>query len=360
MSKSTSRGFTLVELLVVIAIIGVLVALLLPAVQAARESARKMQCNTQLRELGQATLTYESSKKRLPGWQEIVARNSGAPIGATGPNKIAGWPVLLMPYIDQNALYDLWDDQTVTASDPSLTGTIPIFNCPSRQTQYQQGNYTSYVANAGFSVSPGGTAIPKDATATYWNKFTKHNGAFVDRVPYNTGGNDGTLGPARLNQVTSTDIDDGLSNTLLFAENLMGGRWNVANTAGYGTQQQCELTFHWFFASEANVCTPPAGTPTPNAAWKINSDAPGASRPYADVAQALATTGGFTLGEWQAAARPSAWHSGGVNVVFADKHTVFLSEQIDYDVYQQLMTTYGKKSEMPCKKYVLKAEDMGG
>jgi hypothetical protein len=49
-----------------------------------------------------------------------------------------------------------------------------------------------------------------------------------------------------------------------------------------------------------------------------------------------------------------------VNVVFADKHTIFLNEQIDYDVYQQLMTTYGKKSGMPCKGYVLRAEDFGG
>jgi prepilin-type processing-associated H-X9-DG protein len=87
--------------------------------------------------------------------------------------------------------------------------------------------------------------------------------------------------------------------------------------------------------------------------WKINGNASGTSRPLGEPNNLT------TLDEWKSAARPSAWHSGGVNVVFADKHTKFLSEQIDYDVYQQLMTTYGKKSTMPCGTYVLRAEDMG-
>jgi len=209
------------------------------------------------------------------------------------------------------------------------------------------------------SASPGSTKIAKDGTPTsaYWTTFNQNNGVFLDRVPFDNGGNLSTMGPTRLNEVTTTDIDDGLSNTLLFSENLLGGRWNEAHTAGYETKAQCELTFHWFYASEGNVCTPPVGTATADPLWKINSNAPGTSRPFADVAAAIS---GFVLDDWKAAARPSSWHSGGVNVVFADKHTVFLNEQIDYDVYQQLMTTYGKKSGMPCTGYVLRAEDFGG
>lgn len=384
MSKSPSRGFTLVELLVVIAIIGVLVALLLPAVQAARESARRIQCNTQLRELGQAALTFEGSKKRFPGWQEIVARDAGLPIeapftdpttGVTGTaNKVGGWPVLLFPYLDQNSLYDRWDDKAVLANDPSLVQFMPIYSCPSRQSEFRQGTYTSYVANAGFSESPGSATIVKDATtSTYWNAFNKNNGVFLDRVPYTNSPPTipvNQLVPKKLNEVTTTDIDDGLSNTLLFAENLLGGRWNAANSGGYGsranqpqgygTTQQCEITFHWFYASERSVCTPPVTTPTANPIWKINSNAPGTSRPAADPSALTNVDPLITLNNWKVAARPSAWHSGGVNVVFADKHTAFLSDGLDYDVYQQLMTPYGKKSSMPCNNYVLRAEDFGG
>jgi prepilin-type processing-associated H-X9-DG protein len=194
------------------------------------------------------------------------------------------------------------------------------------------------------------------ATTDYWDLHDGKNGVFIDRVPYASTPATvvSAMVPTRLPEVTTTDINDGLSNTLLFAENLLGGGWNVANKGGYGTIEQCQISFHWFYASEGTVCTPPAGTPVANPLWKINSNAPGTSRPLADP------TSLSTLAEWKVAARPSAWHSGGVNVVFADKHTIFLSEQIDYDVYQQLMTTYGKKSQMPCRGYVLRAEDFGG
>ncbi|MCB9940008.1 MAG: DUF1559 domain-containing protein [Planctomycetaceae bacterium] len=188
MSKSTSRGFTLVELLVVIAIIGVLVALLLPAVQAARESARKMQCSSQLRELGQAALTFEGSKKRFPGWQEIVARDSGSPIAgsaAATKNKPAGWPVLLLPYLDQNALFDKWDDQNVAAGNQSLKQFLPIYSCPSRQSTYRNDAYTSYVANAGYSADPGVTIAKDDGTGSYWTA-QYDTGVFLDRMPFDT------------------------------------------------------------------------------------------------------------------------------------------------------------------------------
>ncbi|MDA1054514.1 MAG: DUF1559 domain-containing protein [Planctomycetota bacterium] len=366
MSKSTSRGFTLVELLVVIAIIGVLVALLLPAVQAARESARRMQCSTQLRELGQAALAFESAKKHFPGWQEIVARDTSAPLptsGADTKNKVAGWPVLLLPYLDQNSLYDLWDDQSVRNDDVRLASFLPIYSCPSRESKYRSDSYTSYVANAGFSVIPTGTDA-KNGTpgSAYWTAHNQNTGVFLDRVPFNVAGVIlGSLTPKRLNEVTTTDIDDGLSNTLLFAENLMGGKWNHANVAGYGTTHQCEITFHWFIASDGVVCQVTPTPLKPNVVWKINGKLSGAKRPpAAPDTLPLANTPSTNIDAWKAVARPSAWHSGGVNVVFSDKHTTFLSQQVDYDVYQQLITTYGKKTQMPCKNYVLRAEDMGG
>jgi len=122
-SRLRPRGFTLVELLVVIAIIGILVALLLPAIQAAREAARRVQCTNKLKQIGLAFLNYESAKKQLP---LAYTPNYGGQIG-TGPcpgnliggNALNGKPhhfvlTFILPYIEEQALYDQIDTQTTT------------------------------------------------------------------------------------------------------------------------------------------------------------------------------------------------------------------------------------------------------
>jgi prepilin-type N-terminal cleavage/methylation domain-containing protein/prepilin-type processing-associated H-X9-DG protein len=376
MLKSTRKGFTLVELLVVIAIIGVLVALLLPAVQAARESARKMTCSTRLRELAQAAITFEGAKKRFPGAHDIVARDANAVIsvatalgiGGTGggANKVANWNVQLLPYLDQQQVYDLWDDKNVNIDNPELTQFIPIFSCPSRQSQWQTGAYTSFVANAGY-LTNSGDAHPVGAIANkigaaaavtaYWKLQRGYNGVFVDRVPVVTSGTAllKNLLPKKLPSVTTTDIDDGLSNTLLFSESLMGGLWGASNPAGLsgGIPANINTTFMWMYRTDGSVtcATTPTGTVpiAPVTDMKIN----GNKKQYLDPTA-------ISMMSFVQIARPSALHSGGVNVVFADKHTGFLSDLLDYDVYQQLMTTNAKKSSSYLRCYVLRAEDFGG
>lgn len=139
-SRSAGRGFTLVELLVVIAIIGVLVSLLLPAVQAAREAARRSQCANNLKQLGLGYIQYESSHRMLPGagWN---AKYVGDPQAGGGREQPGGWMYQLLPYIEQNAIYQITDD-----GDPAITSrqrelsiqlqqsVVPIFNCPSRRS----------------------------------------------------------------------------------------------------------------------------------------------------------------------------------------------------------------------------------
>lgn len=105
-NRSTT-GFTLVELLVVIAIIGILVALLLPAIQAAREAARRSQCTNNLKQLGLGILNYESGKKRLPAPGQCDSTG-----GASTTYMIHSTATVILPYIEQSAVYDMFDHKT--------------------------------------------------------------------------------------------------------------------------------------------------------------------------------------------------------------------------------------------------------
>ena len=134
------RGFTLVELLVVIAIIGVLVALLLPAVQAARESARRSQCQNNLKQIGVGFLNHESTHKFLPcaGWS---CWSVGDAMLGAGREQPGGWMYQILPFIEQQAIFNLTNDGnkgSVTAQQKQASITlqqsvVSIFNCPTRR-----------------------------------------------------------------------------------------------------------------------------------------------------------------------------------------------------------------------------------
>ncbi len=122
--RTSAAGFTLVELLVVIAIIGILVALLLPAVQAAREAARRTQCVNHLKQQGLAVLNYESSNGRLP-----PGRESTTPLGVNCFFR-------LLPYLEENAIYDAYNPaERVDAAANALAMRTPVSSvyCPSRR-----------------------------------------------------------------------------------------------------------------------------------------------------------------------------------------------------------------------------------
>src|SRR5512134_1594864 len=106
---NSHRAFTFVELLVVIAIIGILVSLLLPAVQAAREAARRMQCGNNLKQLGLGLHNYESTYKTLPsGWIASPGFTHTSATTGTGIDGQAnwGWPAFILPFIEQRTLHD--------------------------------------------------------------------------------------------------------------------------------------------------------------------------------------------------------------------------------------------------------------
>jgi len=129
-------GFTLVELLVVITIIGILIALLLPAVQAAREAARRIQCQNNLKQIGLAMLEHEQAMTRFPtggwGWGWTGDADRGTDISQPG-----GWIYNILPYLEQQGLYDLGKGLTGTAKSAKhrerVVTPLSMFNCPTRR-----------------------------------------------------------------------------------------------------------------------------------------------------------------------------------------------------------------------------------
>ncbi|RIK74144.1 MAG: hypothetical protein DCC67_17000 [Planctomycetota bacterium] len=160
-TRGRRRGFTLVELLVVIAIIGVLIALLLPAVQAAREAARRMQCQNNLKNLALAVLNHESSRKALP--QSTDAPLNGAKVNIYGAGTQLSWIVRVLPYMEQQSIFSQFDLKAAAVAQNTTTrpqaAQPPLLLCPSDQAlgriyqsrfssnqPFGKGNYVAYAS----------------------------------------------------------------------------------------------------------------------------------------------------------------------------------------------------------------------
>jgi prepilin-type N-terminal cleavage/methylation domain-containing protein/prepilin-type processing-associated H-X9-DG protein len=233
MNRRSTSGFTLVELLTVISIIGVLIALLLPAVQAARESARTLQCSNNLKQLSLGCLNHESAQGCLPagGWGWDYA---GDPDRGFGRRQPGGWLFNILPYIEQQSLRDLGLNAN-TAGDAMCASTpLAGFNCPSRRPAkaypfVHLSNFANigsdrpsavgrsdYAANAGemtsgcFPCGPGSYAEADSEPASSWtdsiNGCGYVSGQMATGVIY------------LLSICKMADITDGASNTYLCGE----------------------------------------------------------------------------------------------------------------------------------------------
>ena len=289
MATRRNRGFTLVELLVVIAIIGVLVALALPALAAAREAARRRTCVNNMRQVGQAIMDYEIEKERYP------ASFVDKPSVAAGANIKWPWLPSLLPRINEQVYYD--DLQTANDPDLSLPANqryLPIVTCPSDTSTRTGEPDISYTPNMGrVDIVP---ASPFDPSAQipYDNLF---NGVFHSRF----GNNDAELTRAVANnRIDQNDIVDGTTYTVLLTENVNATTWTyTADEFGNGVVWQAAV--------------PPFG---------INREM--------DPEPPLVTLDADH-------ARPSSRHSGGINVAFCDGRVDFVDEEINYLVFRQIM-----------------------
>lgn len=215
------RGFTLVELLVVIAIIGILISMLLPAVQQVREAARRTSCLNNSRQLGLALMNYESAFARFPeggAWRGSTDLPRG---NRSARDNGWAWSTLILSYIDQENLFDRIDRSLIMAdpSNQTAVGTqFPLTTCPSANQEplFVVGDPSDSNALRIASTNYVGCAGSFILSAYYDQAAERRNGMLGEE-----------------SRVTYGEVTDGSSNTILLGETLHFGSGSSLGTGGF-------------------------------------------------------------------------------------------------------------------------------
>lgn len=324
-----TNGFTLVELLVVIAIIGILIGLLLPAVQSVREAARRMQCSNNLKQIALAMHNYEAANKRFPPGQFVY-------INTSKPDNWMrhSWYPGILCFVEQQALYDVYQGHYSKATRsgsysyanlPQKEAVVSTFLCPDEDilktkngssSTNQQGFHGNYMGNGGntyFDFKDSKLTLNTEGTTT-WNIGTKDSatpGAYLNGVfPV-------------LKGVRMAEIQDGLSNTLMLSEIRLVEDGDVGSgkediRARYLNSCHAGVLFSTLYA--------PNTTQPDLHSYCI-------SKPYAPCAS---PSPGILVSARSA-------HSTGVNAAFCDASVTFISNSIDLDAYHAQASRNGQE-----------------
>ncbi len=319
MRKFRKSGFTLVELLVVIAIIGVLVALLLPAVQAAREAARRTSCGNNLKQIGLAMHNAHDTTQTLPAGM--------GPYGCCWGT----WQMLVFRYMEQNNVVDLyqnWGGNDSIYGDgpaPQSGGTFPRYGSAPNTTNMTTKRFKAFTCPSDINNSPFG-GLQNHNYAANWGNTTNGQGTYPSTTVTFQGAPFGVAKSnkpgERMRGETFAAITDGLSNTLMVSEVLQGQKSDLRGFTWWGDAAG-------FTAYEAPNTTVPDRIYT---AGYCNNE------PLQNLPCAVAD--GSNPSRFSSRSR----HPAGVQSVLCDGAVRFTAETVDINVWRAMSTTRGAET----------------